>query len=79
MKTLIVGIGALGGPIAARFQIVMDGPKAVKADFAPAQTLRASIDSGSVVGAGLSNPAVKALSPNGILSVFGSNFALSGR
>jgi uncharacterized protein (TIGR03437 family) len=56
----------------------MDGPKAVKADFASAQTLRASIDSGSIVGAGLSTPLVRSLSPNGILTVFGSNFAAAG-
>jgi len=59
-------------------QIVMDAPKTVRASFAVAQTLPASIDSGSIVGAGLSTPFVKALSPNGILTVFGSNFAASG-
>jgi uncharacterized protein (TIGR03437 family) len=56
----------------------MDGPKTVKADFAPAQTLQPVIASGSVVGAGLSVPSVKTLSPNGIASIFGSNFAVAG-
>lgn len=59
-------------------QLTMNGPASVKADFAPAQTLQAAINSGGVVGAGLSVPAVKALSSNGIASVFGSNFAVSG-
>ena len=36
------------------------------------------ISAGGVVGAGLSVPAVKAVSTNGILSVFGSNFAPIG-
>lgn len=58
--------------------LTMDGPKTVKADFAPAQTLQPVIASGSVVGAGLSVPLVTTLSPNGIASIFGSNFAVSG-
>ena len=36
------------------------------------------IGSGGVVGAGLSNPLVKQISPNGIISVFGLNFAPPG-
>jgi uncharacterized protein (TIGR03437 family) len=56
----------------------MDSPKSVRADFAPAQTLQPAITSGSVVGAGLSVPAVTAISPNGIASVFGSGFAPGG-
>ena len=36
------------------------------------------ISAGGVVGAGLSVPPVRALSPNGILSVFGENFAPAG-
>ena len=36
------------------------------------------ISSGGVIGAGLSNPTVKAISPNGIISVFGENFAPPG-
>jgi uncharacterized protein (TIGR03437 family) len=37
-----------------------------------------SIATGGIVGAGLSNPAVKAISPNGIVTVFGANFAPAG-
>ena len=59
--------------------LTMDGPKSVKANFAPAQTPgKPAISSGGVVGAGLSVPAVHALSPNGIAVVFGSNFAAPG-
>ncbi len=36
------------------------------------------ISSGGVIGAGLSNPPVKTISPNGIISVFGANFAPAG-
>jgi uncharacterized protein (TIGR03437 family) len=60
-------------------QIVMNGPESVKADFAPAQALSGSIRTAAgVIGAGLSVPPVAALSPNGIMSIFGSNFAPAG-
>lgn len=36
------------------------------------------ITAGGVVGAGLSNPAVKSASPNGIISIFGQNFTQPG-
>lgn len=36
------------------------------------------ISSGGVVGAGLSNPLVRQISPNGIISIFGQNFAPAG-
>lgn len=36
------------------------------------------ISSGGVVGAGLSNPLVRQISPNGIISIFGQNFAAPG-
>jgi uncharacterized protein (TIGR03437 family) len=58
--------------------LVMDGPKSIKADFAPAQVLKATIASGGVVGAGLSVPAVAALAPDGIAIAFGTNFAPTG-
>jgi len=56
----------------------MTGPRSVKADFAPAQVLGASLSSGGVVGAGLSTPPVSALSPNAIAIVFGTGFAPAG-
>jgi uncharacterized protein (TIGR03437 family) len=61
-------------------QLAMTGPKSVKADFAPAAALNpaVSIGGGGVVGAGLSVPAVKALSPNGLATIFGSGFAPAG-
>jgi uncharacterized protein (TIGR03437 family) len=37
-----------------------------------------SISTGGITSAGLSNPPVKALSPNAIVSIFGTNFAPSG-
>lgn len=58
--------------------VAMNGPKSVKADFAPSQSLPAAIVSGGVVGAGLSTPFVTALSANAIATIFGSNFAPPG-
>jgi len=37
-----------------------------------------SIAAGGIVGAGLSTPTVKAISPNGLISIFGQNFAPPG-
>jgi uncharacterized protein (TIGR03437 family) len=62
----------------AACRLVMDGPKSVKADFAPTQALKSAISSGGVVGAGLSTPPVQALSPNGSAIVFGTGFAPAG-
>jgi uncharacterized protein (TIGR03437 family) len=59
-------------------QVVMNGPESVKADFAPAQTLSPSILPGGIAGAGASVPPVTALSPNGFMSIYGSNFAPAG-
>jgi uncharacterized protein (TIGR03437 family) len=59
-------------------KLLMNGPRSVKADFAPAQTLTPAISSGGVAGAGLSVPAVAALSPNGLAIVFGNGFAPAG-
>ena len=56
----------------------MNGPKNVKADFAPATALNPVITTGGIVGAGLSVPAVNALSPNGLAIAFGSGFATAG-
>jgi len=58
--------------------VAMNGPKNVKADFAPVLSGKPTIASGGVVGAGLSSPAVNALSPGAIATVFGSGFAPSG-
>ena len=58
--------------------VTMNGPKSVKADFAPASVLTPAISAGGVAGAGLSVPAVQAVSPNGIAIVYGSSFAPSG-
>ena len=58
--------------------VLMNGPKNVKADFAPAATLSPAIATGGIVGAGLSTPQVNALSPNGIAIAFGSGFAPAG-
>jgi uncharacterized protein (TIGR03437 family) len=59
-------------------RLAMTAPRSVKADFAPAAVLAPVVASGGVVGAGLSNPAVKALSPNGLATVFGTGFAPAG-
>ena len=56
----------------------MSGPKNVKADFAPSAGLSPAVASGGVVGAGQSTPAVTALSPNTLATVFGSGFAPAG-
>ncbi len=37
-----------------------------------------SIAAGGIISAGLSNPPVKALSPNAIVTIFGANFAPAG-
>jgi uncharacterized protein (TIGR03437 family) len=58
--------------------LMMNGPKNVKADFAPAVSLNPAIATGGIVGAGLSTPQVNALSPNGIAIVFGTGFAPAG-
>jgi uncharacterized protein (TIGR03437 family) len=58
--------------------VLMNGPKNVKADFAPATVLNPAIASSGIVGAGLSTPLVNALSPNGLAIVFGSGFAPAG-
>jgi len=58
--------------------LLMDGPKAVKADFTPSSTQKATIASGGVVGAGLSTPPVTAVSSNALALVFGSSFAPAG-
>jgi uncharacterized protein (TIGR03437 family) len=58
--------------------LLMDGPKSVKADFAPAQTQKAAIQSGGVVGGGLSTPPVSALSAGAVAVIFGSGFAPAG-
>ncbi len=63
---------------AATCQLVMTGPRSVKADFAPAAAQNPSVPSGGVVGAANSVPAVKAISPNGLATVYGSGFAPSG-
>ncbi|HMD70890.1 MAG TPA: hypothetical protein VKF41_06075 [Bryobacteraceae bacterium] len=59
-------------------QLVMTGPKSVKADFAPSAAQNPSVPAGGVVGAGGSVPAVKALSPNGLATIYGSGFAPAG-
>jgi uncharacterized protein (TIGR03437 family) len=59
-------------------QLVMTGPKSVKADFAPAAAQNPAVSSGGVVGAGNSVPAVKAISPNGLATLYGSGFAPAG-
>jgi uncharacterized protein (TIGR03437 family) len=58
--------------------VVMNGPKNVKADFAPASILNPAIATAGIVGAGLSTPLVNALSPNGLAIAFGSGFAPAG-
>jgi len=58
--------------------LVMNGPRGVKADFAPATALNPVIAEGGVAGAGLSSPPVTALSPNGLAIVYGSGFAPAG-
>jgi uncharacterized protein (TIGR03437 family) len=59
-------------------QLAMTGPKSVKADFAPTAALNPAVNSGGVTGAGGSVPAVKALSPNGLATVYGTGFAPAG-
>jgi uncharacterized protein (TIGR03437 family) len=58
--------------------LLMNGPKNVKADFAPATALNPVIATSGIVGAGLSMPLVNALSPNGLAIAFGSGFAPAG-
>jgi uncharacterized protein (TIGR03437 family) len=59
-------------------QLSMNGPKNVKADFAPANVQQGIISAGGVVGGGLSTPPVKALSSNAIAVVLGQGFAPAG-
>jgi uncharacterized protein (TIGR03437 family) len=56
----------------------MNGPRNVKADFAPATILNPVVATGGIVGAGLSTPPVNALSPNALAIAFGSGFAPAG-
>ena len=58
--------------------VLMNGPKNVKANFAPAAVLNPVVATGGIVGAGLSTPLVNALSPNGLAIAFGSGFAPDG-
>jgi uncharacterized protein (TIGR03437 family) len=58
--------------------VQMNAPRNVKADFAPATVLNPVMATGGIVGAGLSTPAVTALSPDGIAIAFGSGFAPAG-
>ena len=58
--------------------LLMNGPKNVKANFAPAAVLNPVVATGGIVGAGLSTPLVNALSPNGLAIAFGSGFAPDG-
>jgi uncharacterized protein (TIGR03437 family) len=59
-------------------KLLMDGPKNVKADFAPAQVSKPAIASGGVESAGLSTPPVTSLSPGAAAVVFGTGFAPAG-
>ena len=56
----------------------MTGPKMVKADFASTTVSSPAINANGVAGAGLSSPAVTALSPGGLAIVYGSGFAPAG-
>jgi uncharacterized protein (TIGR03437 family) len=58
--------------------VAMNGPKSVKADFSTSTALNPTVSAGGVVGAGLSNPAVSAISPNGMAIAFGTGFAPAG-
>ncbi len=57
-------------------QIVMNGPRSVKAAFVPSQVTKGVI--GAVVGGGMSSPPVTQLSPNGVALIAGSSFAPDG-
>lgn len=59
-------------------QLVMNGPRNVKAVFVPAHVQKGVIASGGVVGGGLSTPPVTQLSPNGVATIFGNSFAPAG-
>jgi uncharacterized protein (TIGR03437 family) len=67
-----------GGAFQAGVTVEYVNPVQVPADCQGRGTLSPSILSGGVVGAGLGEPRVKQVSPNGLISIFGQSFAPPG-
>jgi uncharacterized protein (TIGR03437 family) len=74
-------VGSKAGPVTVSATVngispAAFGINAIDPNSAPAGA--PVISSGGIVGAGLSNPAVQEVSANGIVTIFGSNFAPAG-
>jgi uncharacterized protein (TIGR03437 family) len=67
-----------GGAFQVKITVEYVNPAQVPAECAGRGGLMPTITSGGVVGAGLSLPAVQQASPNGLISIFGQNFAPAG-
>jgi uncharacterized protein (TIGR03437 family) len=79
--TVNVQLGNKSGPVTISATVngvspAVFGANAIDPNSAPAGAPQ--ISSGGIVGAGLSNPAVQEVSANGIVTIFGSNFAPAG-
>ena len=71
-----VTLGATAGPVTVSATVT--GLTPVKFSLSEASLVNPQIFAGGVVGAGLSTPPVQNVSPNGIVSIFGNNFAPAG-
>ena len=67
-----------GGAFQADVTVEYVNPAPVLAECGGRGRLSPSISSGGVVGAGLGEPRVTRISPNGLISIFGQNFAPPG-
>ncbi len=74
--TATVTLGTNPGPIAVT--ALTNGLPSVTFSLTELASNSPSIATGGITSAGLSNPQVKVLSPNAIVTIFGSNFAPAG-
>ncbi len=72
------GTGQTGGAFQVDLTVEYVNPVQVSAECQGRGALAPAIDAGGVVGAGLSEPRVVQISPDGLVSVFGRNFAPGG-
>jgi uncharacterized protein (TIGR03437 family) len=71
-----VTLGSTPGPVTVTATVA--GLTPVTFNLTSTPTNGPQISPGGIVGAGLSTPPVQAVSPNGIISIFGKNFAPDG-
>lgn len=67
-----------GGAFQAAIRVTDLSNEPVPAECQGRGTLTPAISSGGIIGAGLGQPAVTQLSPDGLISIFGRNFAPAG-